>query len=225
MAAPRNLVFCNEFIYHLFNRGVERRPIFLTTRDYDRFVSLLEYYRFKHLPKSFSHYLALSLSEREAYRVSLNQTSTAVDILAYCLMPNHFHLLVRQTSEQGIFKSLSKITNGYAKFFNTKRHRPGPLFQGPFKAVRVETDEQLLHLSRYIHINPVVSGIVSVDGLASYPWSSLSVYLQEIKTSFVMTQFLLDHFKTIHSYKTFVFDQINYVKELEKVKHLVLEGV
>lgn len=128
-------------------------------------MSLLDYYRFEHVPKSFSHYLTLSLADRASYRQSLDKTPIAIDILAYCLMPNHFHLLAEQNSNHGILKKLSNIANGYAKYFNTKYHRVGSLFQGPFKAVLVETDEQLLHLSRYIHINPVVSGVVATDDL------------------------------------------------------------
>ena len=83
-------------------------------------------------------FLALSHAERTIFRQTLDQKALAVDILAYCLMPNHFHLIVRQNIKEGIHNFLSNVSNGYAKYFNTKRHRVGPLYQGPFKAVFVE---------------------------------------------------------------------------------------
>lgn len=225
MASPRALVFREAHVYHLFNRGVERRPIFLSPRDQERFVSLLEYYRFSGNTKSYSHYLALSLGDRAIFRQALDQKPVSVNILAYCLMPNHFHLLVRQNIKEGIHDFLSNIANGYAKYFNTKRQRVGPLYQGPFKAVFVETDEQLIHLSRYIHINPVVSGVISLQDLDGYPWSSFPDYLGNVKTSFVVKPPVLGHFKTISAYRAFVYDQVGYAKELEQIKHLTLEEV
>lgn len=225
MASLRAVVFRKEHVYHLFNRGVERRPIFLTSRDQERFVSLLEYYRFYGNSKSYSHYLALSLEERTAFRQILNQKPVAVDILAYCLMPNHFHLLVRQNIKKGIHHFLSNIANGYAKYFNTKRHRVGPLYQGPFKAVYVETDEQLIHLSRYIHINPVVSDVIPLEDLDEYPWSSFPAYLGKVKSSFLTMSPVLDHFNGPSSYRNFIYDQIEYAKKLDQIKHLVLEEV
>ncbi|MEK7141039.1 MAG: transposase [Patescibacteria group bacterium] len=225
MASPRAIVFREEHVYHVFNRGVERRSIFLSSRDRERFVSLLEYYRFYGISKSYSHFLALSHAERTIFRQTLDQKPLAVDILAYCLMPNHFHLIVRQNIKEGIHNFLSNVSNGYAKYFNTKRHRVGPLYQGPFKAVFVETDEQLIHLSRYIHINPVVSGIISLKDLDVYPWSSFPDYQEKVKSSFIAMPLIIGHFKSSSSYRAFVYDQVGYAKELEQIKHLALEEV
>lgn len=225
MASPRAVVFREEHVYHLFNRGVERRPLFLTSRDHERFVSLLEYYRFHDNSKSYSHYLALSLEERASFRKILDKKPIAVDILAYCLMPNHFHILVRQNQKDGIHHFLSNIANGYAKYFNTKRHRVGPLYQGSFKAVYVETDDQLMHLSRYIHINPVVSDVIPLEKLDDYPWSSFPDYLGKVESSFITMSPVLSHFQGSSSYRKFIYDQIEYAKTLEHIKHLVLEEV
>lgn len=225
MASPRAIVFRNDYVYHLFNRGVERRPIFFTPRDYERFVSLLEYYRFHRVAKSYSHYLALSLSDRAAFREVLEQKPTAVDILAYCLMPNHFHILVKQNIDGGIHRFLSNVANAYAKYINTKRKRVGPLYQGPFKAVLVETDEQLIHLSRYIHLNPVVSNVITEKELADYQWSSFPDYVGNTQKPFVDTREILHRFKNNQAYQKFVYDHIAYAKELKKIKHLALEEV
>ncbi len=225
MASPRAVVFRNDYVYHLFNRGVERRTIFSIPRDHERFVALLEYYRFHRVPKSYSHYLLLPLGDRAAYRQKLESLPVAVEILAFCLMPNHFHLVVKQTMDGGIHRFLSNIANGYAKYVNTKYHRVGPLYQGPFKAVRVETDDHLVHLSRYLHLNPVVSGMMNMKELASYPWSSFPDYLGKTDRPFINARAVRDHFKDAGEYRDFVSDHVGYAKELEKVKHLVLEEV
>lgn len=225
MASKRPIYFRTGYIYHVFNRGVERRNLFQSTRDRERFVLLLEYYRFADIPKSFSHYLNLSLEEHKKYSKTLQSLPHAIDILAYCLMPNHFHLLLRQQNDHGIIEAISNISNGYAKYFNTKYQRVGPLFQGPFKAVRIESDEQLLHVSRYIHLNPVVSGVISESKLFTYPWSSLATYLGTHPRPWVENHTVLEYFRNIEAYREFVNDQVAYGKELEKIKHLTLEEV
>lgn len=225
MVSLRNVHFRNDYIYHVFNRGVERRHIFTSRRDYGRFELLLDYYRFNDITKSFSHYLNLSLEERKTYRESMNTLPVAVDILSYCFMPNHFHLILKQRVDRGIQKTLSNISNSYAKYFNIKYHRVGPLFQGPFKAVLVETDQQLIHLSRYIHLNPLVSAVIELKELSEYPWSSLPVYLGDTTASFVDTQQVLGYFRNPTVYKEFVYNQISYAKELEKIKHFLIEEV
>lgn len=225
MVSVRPLHFRNGYIYHIFNRGVERRQIFLSIRDHERFCMLLEYYRFANIPKSFSHYLNLPLEERKTYYDSQQSHPHIIEILAYCLMPNHFHLLVKQQQEDGVREAVSNIANGYAKYFNTKRRRVGPLFQGPFKAVRIETDEQLVHVSRYIHINPVVSGVIPEKDLLNFPWSSLSSYVGKVRFPWIEDEPVLSHFRQRQQYREFVTDQISYGRDLEKIKHLILEEV
>ena len=153
----------------------------------------------------------------------LGDTPHSIDILAYALMSNHFHLLVRQRQENAITQTLANISNSYAKYFNIKHHRVGPLYQGPFKAVHVETDQQLIHLSRYIHINPVVVGVMTQEELLSSPRTSFPEYLGQSETLFTDVKPILSHFVSPESYKIFVFDQVAYGKELEKIKHLSLE--
>ncbi|MCL4360234.1 transposase [Patescibacteria group bacterium] len=225
MASPRPIAFRNSYVYHVFNRGVERRNIFLSARDYRRFTLLIEYYRFMDVPRSFSHFLTLPVNERQYYAAKLRTTPPGVDILAYCLMPNHFHLIVRQNVDHGIITAISTIANGYAKYFNKKQDRVGPLYQGPFKAVPIETDEQLLHVSRYIHLNPVSSGIIDEADLWTYRWSSLPAYGGTPPVPWLETRTVLSHFSDKHPYRDFVSDQIALAKQLEKIKHLVLEEV
>ena len=137
-------------------------------------------------------------------------------------MPNHFHFLLKQIAENGISIFVSKFTNSYTKYYNTKRSRTGPMFQGVFKSVYVESDEQLIHLSRYIHLNPVASVIIKDAELLSYPWSSLRDYLRG-KPSLLYIEPVLNHFSSSNDYKNFVLDRIDYAKQLEQIKHLTLE--
>ena len=172
-----------------------------------------------------SSYYDLSTKEREAFQISLTDKNKdkIVEILAYCLMPNHFHLILRQKQDNGISNFVANFSNSYTKYFNIKHKRPGSLFQGPFKAVHVETDEQLLHLSHYIHINPVSSGVIKPEKLEEYFWSSFPEYLGKSQLAICDTNWLSGFFSTKKKYKQFVFDQIGYAQKLESIKHLALE--
>ena len=121
-----------------------------------------------------------------------------------------------------IVKFLSNFTNAYTKYCNTKHERNGPLVQGPFKAIFVESDEQIIHLSRYIHLNPVTSFIINDSALEQYKWSSLREYLG-LENGICQKEIVLDQFKSVESYKGFILDQMSYAKELDKIKHLSLE--
>lgn len=220
----RKIVFANDEIYHLLNRGVAQAPIFITPKEYQRFLDLLEFYRCSNPGLSFSHYSRLPPEAKEKFGQSLAEKEKLVEIFAHCLMPNHFHLLVRQLKDRGISLMLSNLQNGYAKFFNLRHQRPGPLFQSIFKAIRVETDEQFLHVSRYIHLNPSSSHLVEIKSLLSYPWSSFPAYLGKQPTSFINPKFVLDLIGGQSKYERFVFDQAEYQRELDKIKHLVLEN-
>ncbi|MBI2036324.1 transposase [Candidatus Microgenomates bacterium] len=147
--------------YHIFNRGVNKQPIFLNRKDYARALSVFEFYSFVDIPIRFSKFLLLSLEERFKILKDLRKRSLKyVDFISYCFMPNHFHFLVKQNRDNGISKFMGDFQNSYTKYFNTKHERIGPILQGQFKAVFVEDENQLLHLSRYIHLNPFTSFVV-----------------------------------------------------------------
>lgn len=135
-------------------------------------------------------------------------------------MPNHFHLLIKQVEDNGISVFVSKLINSYTKYFNTKYNRVGPLFQGQFKSVLIENDEQLIHLSRYIHLNPLVAHLIM--DLKDYRWSSYSEFLNST-TGFCSKQIVLDFFSSPDGYKQFVDDQAEYAEELEIIKHQLIE--
>ena len=138
-------------------------------------------------------------------------------------MPNHFHLLLRQTEERGISKFLSNFQNSYTRYYNTKNERDGAIFLNQFKAVLIRTDEQLIHVSRYIHLNPTTSYVVKdFHSLLDYPWSSLSEYLNN-KPEICEIETIMDIFGTSTNYRKFLEEQVEYQRELDKIKHLILE--
>lgn len=221
--ALRKIVLATDQIYHIYNRGVEKRPIFLNKRDYKRFMQITNYYRFANCPVKFSQFKIFSQDLRnELLDKLLMQSDKHIEILAFCLMPNHIHFLCKQLKENGISKFISKLSSSYSHYFNTLNQRVGPLFQGNFKAVRIETDEQLVHTSRYIHLNPVSSYLLEFDLLESYDYSSYPEYTGR-KDGFCNTEQILSYFRSIQEYKDFVSNQVDYARELEKIKHLILE--
>ncbi len=221
MARRKTILATNE-IYHVYNRGVEKRPIFLNRRNYLRFIELTNYYRFEHSPMKFSHFKQISFKEKERIFKNLQGTEKLVDVLTYCLMSNHFHFLLKQLTDKGISKFIAKVTNGFSHYFNTRHERSGHLFQGNFGAVRIETDEQLIHTNRYIHLNPVFSYLIKLEDLDDYEYSSYPEYLNK-RTGFCNTHEILSFFKSFEDYKRFIWDQADYVETLEVIRHLILE--
>lgn len=210
-------------IYHVYNRGLNRQPTFTNKRECDRAMEAINFYRFTELPLRLSKFLLLEVSEQNELMFSLKKGKKLVEILGFCLMPNHFHFLLKQLEDGGIAKFLSKFLNSYTRYFNTVNKRDGSLFLDQFKAVRIETDEQLVHVSRYIHLNPYTGYVVkTLDDLQSYPYSSFKDYIDS-GASCVSTELVLGLFKDRDSYKKFVFNQADYQRKLKEIEHLVLE--
>lgn len=219
----RSFVFGDGEYYHVFNRGVARQATFSSQKDYAQALLALAYYLFSVPPVRLSRFKNFSVQDRD--RIIANQQrkhDILVEIIAFVFMPNHFHILLKQVVQNGVSKFMSQFQNSYTRYYNTKHNRIGPVFQGVFKAVHVETQEQLLHLSRYIHINPVVSLVIKKQDLFTYPWSSLPDYLDR-KSSFLSPDSVLDLFKTTEAYKQFILDNIDYAQRLEQTKHLLLD--
>lgn len=223
MPTNRKVVFANGEYYHIFNRGVEKRPTFTTKREFERAIDSINFYRFGELPIRYSKYLVLDREKKAEFLKNLDLTNLQVEIIAFCIMGNHFHILLKQLKDGGIAKFMAKFTNSYTKYFNTKHQRVGPLFQGVFKAVHIETDEQLLHLSRYIHLNPVTSFRVKFEDLDSYMWSSYPEYLGLVNRGIVNPTVVLDFFQKRSDYQKFVLDFADYQKQIQLIEHLIIE--
>lgn len=205
---PSRIVpFVNGQIYHIYNRGSDKRIIFNNRLAYKRFLSVLCYYQIEGPKPKFSNFSKIH---------QIDKSKRIVEILVYCLMPNHFHLLLLQTKDGGITEFISKVSNSYTKYYNTKHERVGPLLQGEFKSVIMEDDDQLVHVSRYIHLNPLVSALV--NNLDDYEWSSYNEYILE-SNNICLKDTVLGHFKSVREYRQFVLDQADYAKKLELIKH------
>lgn len=221
--SDRNFPIANDQFYHVFNRGVAKQPIFLSKKDYEQAMLTLAYYRFKNPPVRLSRFKELSNEEQDHILAGLQKDNDLlVKIVSFVLMPNHFHFLLQQVQDNGIALFVAQFSNSYTKYLNTREQRVGHLLQGVYKAVRVESGEQLIHLSRYIHLNPVVSYVIKEEVLFEYPWSSLPHFLQG-NSSLVWTEPVLSYFASVEKYKQFILDQVEYGKKLEEIKHLILE--
>ncbi|MDO8429263.1 MAG: transposase [Candidatus Daviesbacteria bacterium] len=218
----RKVPLVTEEIYHVFNRGINRQPTFLFKRDYQRAIQSIQYYCFSKPPLRLSKFLILEQSRQDDLLKSLASSEALIDTISFCLMPNHFHLLLRQKAEKGISKFLANFQNSYTRYFNTKHNRDGALFLTQFKAVRIETEEQLIHVSRYIHLNPCTGFVVnSTEELKHYPWSSFPNYCNNSTNT--THKDLVDLFPSKEMYQKFVLDQADYQKELSLIKHLSLD--
>lgn len=220
----RKIPFIAGEYYHVFNRSIAKQTIFTNQRDYQRATETIEYYRFSKLPLRFSHFNRLTNEQKDTYREThMADLEPVITIHGHCLMPNHFHFLLQPSNDKAISDFLRNFQNSYSKYFNIKNNRTGSVFQDMFKAVRIESEEQLVHVSRYIHINPTTSYIVKPENISNYPWSSLSAYLDEGDDSFVETKTILSFFPSRSAYKKFLLDQVDYQRQLDNIKHLLLE--
>lgn len=198
-----NSQLANGSFYHVYNRGVEKRSIFNKTEDYQRFLLTLNYYRFHPLPRKLSTHLRFDLPP-----LALDRKNQLVKIVAFCLMPNHFHMILEQLKDQGVSIFIRKVADSYTRYFNTKYERVGALFQGKFKAKLIESDEYLLQLSKYIHKNPSLLPIWK-SLLPEYAYSSYPGYLnskrnQEFCENTVVLEFFGKSNNGALSYQNFV---------------------
>lgn len=228
--------FENNEIYHVLNRGVEKRKIFLDDKDYFRFIHDL--YEFNdEAPAENIYYKSLWLESYEVEpRKITKERKLLVEILSFCLMPNHYHLIVRQLKDGGIIKFMQKLGTGYTMSFNKKYKRIGPLFQGTFKPILIDKSNHFLNLPYYIHLNPLDLKFPewrvrkmgdyneAIEYLNNYRWSSHLDYIGKKNfPSVTDRKLLLDIFGGEEKYK----QSINkWLKEIEigDIRELTLES-
>jgi len=187
----RKIEFRAGQIYHLYNRGVNRQPIFFCAENWGYFIKQLRHY----------------------FRSEL------LDVLAYCLMPTHYHLMVRLKIDDLSARVMQPFSVSYTKAINRQQTRVGPLFQGPFRAVWVDDDSYLLHLSRYIHVNPVTAGLVARP--EKWVFSSYRDYIGLRNGTLPVTDIVLSQFPSRQAYREFV---DSYREEEDRIiEHLLLD--
>lgn len=200
--------------YHIYNRGVEKRIIFLDKQDYSVFLSYLKSYLLPKNEKALYERLSdPSISSKEKDKIlkllRLNNFHKEITLLAYCLMPNHFHFFIKQKSEGAIDKFMNSLATRYTMYFNRKYKRVGHLYQGVYKAVLITSEGQFIHLSRYIH----------KQALPIQP-SSYSDYVLKSGTAWVHPEEILAYFSKTNkhlSYEHFVTEANDPVKLRDSV--------
>ena len=148
----RKHVFSTDEYYHVYNRGVEKRIIFQNKYDYHRFILLLYFCNSKE-PVDMEKIFRESPTFTDMFYIKRSKPLVAIG--AWCLMPNHFHILIKEIQENGITEFMRKLTTGYSMYFNKKYNRSGALFQGKFKSEHITEDRYLKYIFSYIHLNPV----------------------------------------------------------------------
>ncbi len=199
--------------YHIYNRGVNKEKIFLDEQDYKVFLS----------------YLKLYLLQRDSLKVApsryLKNYNDQVKLIAYCLMPNHYHLLVWQKGADRINFFMRSLATKYAKYFNRKYKRTGPVFESAYKAVLVESDEQLIYLTKYIHRNPI-EFLPTKSLFVGYKYSSYANYLRKFSQDWVNPKQILDLFSNTYENKTYEkFVEESDEADLPTAKSIILEKI
>lgn len=204
--------------YHIFNRGNNKQLIFLDTRDWARFLFLIIYLQspiiFLNISRQISHYV-----QNRAFNINKDIIEDVikerhVELVNFALMPNHFHLTLYEFKKGGIANYMQRVLCAYTKYFNTKYDRSGHLLQGPYKAVHIENNEQLLYLSSYIHKNPrELSEWKNQEH--QYPWSSYQDYIGKNRWGKLLQQnIIFSQFPNKKEYGCFV--KSSPAKEFEK---------
>lgn len=218
----RELTFYNQGIYHIFNKTIDKKRIFLQPKIAQRFMDIFTFYRSSSVEINYSKFSRLEESEKNKLKNILTYKKFfKVHLLAYCLMPTHFHLLLLQIDDDAISHVMSDLINSFTRHYNISHQRLGPLFLPRFKAVSVTNDPQLMHVSRYIHLNPYSSKIITnKHKLQTYFFSSYSGYVSHKRSTLVQKEKVMELFlNKIDSYKKFVMQNADYQESLEHLKH------
>ncbi|MEK7621646.1 MAG: transposase [Patescibacteria group bacterium] len=221
----RRFEFSSHELYHIYQRGIEKRKIFLDRGDYLRFLMLLYVCNSK---------TSIHLSDRDTKQwktiFELERAGSLVEIVAYCLMPNHFHLLIYEKARGGISRFMQKLATAYSMYFNKKYTRTGGLFERPFKAQHVNDDYYLKYLFAYIHLNPVkitdeaswsgkriANPATAKDFLNDYRFSSYGFYLREVRPENVIIGPITfdNYFPTNTDFGALTTDWINFGNDEE----------
>ena len=192
--------------YHIYNRGNGRMNIYKDSQDYSNFLKRLR--------------LAMGLedtTQKTLLRI-VPLPKDSFTIICYCLMPNHFHFLIRQNKDIPISMLINKVCSSYSKYFNKKYEHVGHLWQDQFKAVNIDNDEYLQWLSAYIHQNPKVAGLV--DDLKDYKWSSYLEYIDKAERILCEGKIIVDKFKNSSDYTSFVGDSYGLIKDSKNIDKL-----
>lgn len=220
--SERKFPFAPDEFYHLYNRGNSKQVIFKDAYDYYHFIQLL------YIANDFDTFKLRDLPEKDTFNCVRNKQLVAIG--SYCLMPNHYHILIRQLEDNGISKFMQKLATGYSMYFNNKYERTGGLFEGRFKARHVDSDEYLKYLFSYIHLNPVklIDATWKEQGIrnseeaytyaSNYRYASLSDYLGLVRPehSILNPEYFPDYYSSHRDIQKELFSWLEYGDEITK---------
>lgn len=217
----RKVNFIQGEYYHIFNRGVDKRQIFLDQYDLSRFFqSMTEFNTLNPIGSIYENSLRKKKFGNQVSKDSKEEK--LVNFVCYCLNPNHYHFILEQLINKGIEKFMHRLGLGYAKYFNEKYSRSGVLFQSPFKAVHIDSNEYLLHLSVYVNLNYKVHQIDPFGNQVSK--SSWEEYIQsEKRKNFCQKDKILSQFTNWTEYKEFAENSLEEIKTRKELEELFLE--
>lgn len=220
----RKIPLVNDNYYHIFNRSIAKYVIFNDSDDYYRIINLFDLYRFSDFTYKYSKFRKLSAAHQKSIIDGLKGSTQLVDMITFCIMPTHIHLILKQNVDKGITRYMARVLDGYTRYFNTIHKRKGPLWEGHFEGILVDTDEQLLHLSRYVHLNPTSAGLVKKPH--EWPFSSYGEYISKSKDK---NRYRLCQYENLiglnpKEYRKFVQDRVSYQQELSKIKRILLDN-
>lgn len=237
----RKAEFINGEYYHVYNRGVDKRNIFSNKKDYDRMIETIWFVNDKKTHSGLSDHKR-KLQEERAKRPEERPPRSAesdlggqeggherlVEVICYCLNPNHYHFILRQLTENGISLFMGKLSNSYTKYYNTKHDRSGPLYSGKFKSVHIDSNNYFLYLSVYVNGNHFIHGYEEL-GIESVPnswqYSSYLDYIGRRDGRLCQKNIILNQFKDKSEYKDFCRENMLYLKDKKISERYLLEEV
>ncbi len=216
----RKVEFVQREFYHIYNRGNSKQKIFNHKSDYERFINLLFLSNSKN---SFNFFNLL----KNGHLYNFEQGDALVDIGAYCLMPNHFHILITPKEEGGVSKFMQKLTTAYVMYYNQKYKRTGGLFEGKFKSQHLANDRYLKYVFSYIHLNPIKliepkwkefglkNKNKALDFLEGYAFSSFLDYKNNDREqgAIINRKSFPDYFPTQNDFEEEIFDWLSYQED------------
>lgn len=194
----RKHAFTNHSFYHIYDKTLDQKRIFLDECVSQYFLKAVHFYSYK-IPSgiSFSRYRRMKLQDRSTFSSQyFKKKNQQVTVNVFTLMPNHYHLLLQQKSDNGIVNMMTKTMDSITRYYNIKKRRKGPLFLPHFNAVPILSKQQLVYVSKYIHLNPLAAGLVnSPSELLRFRFSTVQEYvLQSKNLSWIDTKRILMHF-------------------------------
>lgn len=208
--------FYDDCFYHVFNKSIANFGIFSKLENGIKFIDTLDYYNDLKTKQSLSVYLRKNSPNTN---LLIPKDNSVIKIISYCIMPDHYHLLIKIICANKFSRFLNNVENSFSRYFNIKNNRKGPLWQSRFKSVYIESNEHLLHVSRYIHLNPTTKYLV--NNPEDWSLSSYKYFIGDEK-------YLKKHVKEISidscaDYKKFVENNKDYQRKLKHIRKLMLD--